>query len=124
MEVQERVVTRLPLLMPASPKLERASDPKVARVEADDLVTGMEDAAIARPGTAKWDSRNDPSASHDFALDSCASRDPIGGAAGRAHGRDHPARPGCPVFSGSSGLRREGRNGKGGGSTTARPSAM
>src|ERR1700693_1549599 len=54
-EIQEGVVVRLPLLMPATAKLERAGDPEIARVKADDLVARMENAAVARPGTPEWD---------------------------------------------------------------------
>jgi hypothetical protein len=42
---------RLPLLMPAPSELERAGDPQVARVEADDLVAAVKDAPVARPRT-------------------------------------------------------------------------
>src|SRR5207249_2484230 len=54
-EEQERVVMRLPLLVPAVAELERAGDPEVARVEADDLLAGVKDPAIARPGTPERD---------------------------------------------------------------------
>jgi hypothetical protein len=54
-EVQERVVMRLPLLMPAPSELERTGDPEVACVEADDLVAGVKDATVARPRTPEWD---------------------------------------------------------------------
>jgi hypothetical protein len=50
-EVQERVVMRLPLLIPAPSELKRAGDREVACVEADDLVTGVKDAPVARPRT-------------------------------------------------------------------------
>lgn len=46
---------RLPLLMPAAAKLERAGDPQNAGVEADDLVAAVEYAAVARPRTTKRD---------------------------------------------------------------------
>jgi hypothetical protein len=46
---------RLPLLMPAPSKLERAGDPEVACVEADDLVAGVKDAPVARPRTPQRD---------------------------------------------------------------------
>jgi hypothetical protein len=48
-EIQERVVTRLPLLMPAPSELERAGDPEVACVEADDLMAAVKDPPVARP---------------------------------------------------------------------------
>ena len=54
-EIQERVVMRLPLLMPAPSELERAGDPQVACVEADDLVAGVKDAPVARPCTPERD---------------------------------------------------------------------
>jgi hypothetical protein len=54
-EIQEGVVVRLPLLVPAIRELQRAGDPEIARVEADDFVAGMEDAPIASPGAPKWD---------------------------------------------------------------------
>ncbi len=54
-EIQERVVMRLPLLMSAPSELKRASDPEVARVEADDLVAGVKDAPVARPRTPERD---------------------------------------------------------------------
>ena len=54
-EVQKRVVMRLPLLMPAASELECARDPEIACVEADDLVAGVKDAAVARPRTPKRD---------------------------------------------------------------------
>ena len=44
-EVQEREVVRLPLLVPAASELERAGDPEIACVEADDLVARVKDAA-------------------------------------------------------------------------------
>jgi hypothetical protein len=50
-EIQERVVMRLPLLMPAPSELERAGDPEVACVEADDLTAAVKDAPVARPRT-------------------------------------------------------------------------
>ena len=53
-EVEECVVMRLPLLMPAPAKLERACDPEIACVEANDFAAAMEYAAVARPRTAKW----------------------------------------------------------------------
>jgi hypothetical protein len=53
-EVEEGVVTRLPLLTPAAPELERAGDPEIARVETDDLPAGVEDAAVPRPRPAQW----------------------------------------------------------------------
>jgi hypothetical protein len=46
---------RLPLLMPAPSELERAGDPQVACVEADDLVAGVKDAPVARPCTPERD---------------------------------------------------------------------
>src|SRR5207248_1802892 len=54
-EVQERVVMRLPLLVPPAPEIERAGDPEVARVKADDLPAGMKNAAVARPRTPERD---------------------------------------------------------------------
>jgi hypothetical protein len=54
-EIQERVVMRLPLVMPAPLELERAGDPEVACVEADDLVAGVKDAPVARPRTPERD---------------------------------------------------------------------
>jgi hypothetical protein len=54
-EIQERVVMRLPLLMPAPSELERAGDPEVACVEADDLVAAVKDAPVARPRTPERD---------------------------------------------------------------------
>jgi hypothetical protein len=41
----------LPLFMPAPLELERAGDPEVACVEADDLVAGVKDSPVARPRT-------------------------------------------------------------------------
>ena len=55
MEVEVGVVMRLPLLMPAAAGLERAGDPEVARVKADDLPARMNDAAVPRPGAAERD---------------------------------------------------------------------
>jgi hypothetical protein len=46
---------RLPLLMPAASELECAGDPESACVEADDLVAGVKDAAVARPRAPKRD---------------------------------------------------------------------
>jgi hypothetical protein len=46
---------RLPLLMPAPSELERAGDPEVACVEANDLVAAVEDAPVARPRTPERD---------------------------------------------------------------------
>ena len=54
-EIQERVVMRLPLLMPAPSELERAGDPEVACVETDDLMAAVEDAPVARPRTPERD---------------------------------------------------------------------
>ena len=54
-EVQKRVVMGLPLLMPAASELECAGDPEIACVEADDLVAGVKDAAVARPRAPKRD---------------------------------------------------------------------
>ena len=54
-EIQERVVMRLPLLMPAPSELERAGDPEVACVEADDLMAAVKDAPVARPRTPERD---------------------------------------------------------------------
>jgi hypothetical protein len=54
-EIEECVVMWLPLLMPAAAKLERAGDPEIACVEADDLVAAVKDAAVARPRTSKRD---------------------------------------------------------------------
>jgi hypothetical protein len=54
-EIQERVVMRLPLLMPAPSELERAGDPEIACVEADDLVAAVKDAPVARPRTPERD---------------------------------------------------------------------
>jgi hypothetical protein len=54
-EIQERVVMRLPLLMPAPAELERAGDPEVACVEADDLMAAVKDAPVARPRTPERD---------------------------------------------------------------------
>ena len=50
-EIEECVVVRLPLLMPAASELEGAGDPEIACVEADDLVSGVKDAAVAGPRT-------------------------------------------------------------------------
>ena len=55
MEVQKGEVMRLPLLMPAAAELERARDPQVAGVKADDLPAGMDDAAVSGPGAAERD---------------------------------------------------------------------
>ncbi len=55
MEIQERIVMRLPLLMPAPSELERAGDPEVACVEADDLMAAVKDAPVARPRTPERD---------------------------------------------------------------------
>jgi len=60
-EIQERVVMRLPLLMPASLELERAGDPEIACVEADDLAAGVKDAPVARPCTPERDRFDVPS---------------------------------------------------------------
>ena len=46
---------RLPLLMPAPSEIERAGDPEVACVEADDLVTGVKGAPVTRPRTPERD---------------------------------------------------------------------
>ena len=54
-EEEERVVVRLPLLAPAAAELERADDPEVACVEADDLPAAVKDAAVAGPGAAQRD---------------------------------------------------------------------
>jgi hypothetical protein len=54
-EIEERVVMWLPLPMPAPLELEHAGDPEIARVEADDLVAGVKDAAVARPRAPKRD---------------------------------------------------------------------
>src|SRR3954447_8833624 len=67
-------VMRLPLLPPPAAELERACDPEVARVEADDLPPGMEDAAVSRPGAAQRDG-------HDVAH----RRDSVAGRPGRRH---------------------------------------
>src|SRR5580700_6920734 len=102
-EVQKRVVTRPPLLLPSSPKLEGAGDPKVARVEADDLVTGMEDAAIARPRTAEWDSRDVTHRRHTISRRTHVPLlIPMHGANGRAHRRDHPAPRGARYSAGAA----------------------
>src|SRR5580765_1340661 len=61
MEVQERVMPRLPLLMPAPSELERAGDPEIACVEADDLATGVKDPPVARPRTPERDRLDVPS---------------------------------------------------------------
>jgi hypothetical protein len=42
------------LAVPAA-KLERADDPEVGRVEADDLSTAVQTAAVAGPCAAQWD---------------------------------------------------------------------
>src|SRR6202035_1904740 len=55
LEIQPREVMRPPLLVPASPELERAGDPEIACMEAEDLVAGMKNPAITRPGTARRD---------------------------------------------------------------------
>src|SRR6185437_8530918 len=52
---------RLPLLMPAPLELERAGDPEIACVEADDLVAGVKDAPVARPRTPERDRLDVPS---------------------------------------------------------------
>ena len=54
-EIQERVVMWLPLLMPAPSELERAGDPEVACVEADDLMAAVKDAPVARPRAPERD---------------------------------------------------------------------
>jgi hypothetical protein len=54
-EIQERVVMRLPLLMPAPLELERACDPEVAYVEADDLIAAVKDAPVPGPRTSERD---------------------------------------------------------------------
>jgi hypothetical protein len=46
---------RLPLLVPAVAELERAGDPQIACVEANDLAAGMQVAAVAGPCTPKRD---------------------------------------------------------------------
>jgi hypothetical protein len=48
-------LVRLPLLMPAASELERAGDPEITCVEADDLVPGVKDAAVTGPRTPQWD---------------------------------------------------------------------
>jgi hypothetical protein len=53
MEEEERVVMRPPLLVVAAPELECTRDPKIARVEADDLPAGVENAAVPRPRPSK-----------------------------------------------------------------------
>jgi len=55
LEEEECVVVRLPLLMPAASELEDAGDPEITCVEADDLVPGVKDAAVAGPRTPQWD---------------------------------------------------------------------
>src|SRR6185295_4899864 len=60
-EIQKRVVMRLPLLLPAPLELERTGDPEVACVEADDLVAGVKDAPVARPRTPERDRFDVPS---------------------------------------------------------------
>ena len=52
---------RLPLLMPAPPELERARDPEIACVEADDLAAGVKDAPVARPRAPERDRFDVPS---------------------------------------------------------------
>src|SRR5579862_3449947 len=52
-EVQKRVVMRSPLLVPAAPELERARDPEIAGMKADDVAPGMQDPAIAGPRAAQ-----------------------------------------------------------------------
>jgi hypothetical protein len=47
-----------PLFMPAPPELKRTGDPEVARVETENLATGVKNAAIPRPRTAKLDRFN------------------------------------------------------------------
>src|SRR6266568_1605750 len=59
-KVQERELMRLPLLMPAAPEFERAGDPQIARVEANYLPAGMQDAAVAGPCAAKRDGHDVP----------------------------------------------------------------
>src|SRR6185437_14848609 len=46
---QPREVVRPPLLVPPVLEPQGARDPEVARVEADDLMAGVEDAAVAGP---------------------------------------------------------------------------
>jgi len=60
-EIKERVVMRLPLLMPATLELEHAGDPEVACVEADDLAAGVKDAPVARPRAPERDRFDVPS---------------------------------------------------------------
>ena len=48
-EEQIRVAVWLPLRTPTAPKLERAGDPEIACVKADDVVADVKDAAVARP---------------------------------------------------------------------------
>src|SRR5579862_9765649 len=51
-EVEPGEVARPPLLVPPASELERARDPEVARVEADDLAARMQDPAVAGPRAA------------------------------------------------------------------------
>jgi hypothetical protein len=72
-EVQERVVVRLPLLLPAAAELERARDPQIARVETDDRPALVEDSAVSGPPAAERDrldvtQRRDAVASRSRAL--------------------------------------------------------
>src|SRR3954454_24371127 len=66
-EIQERVVVRLPLPPPSPAELEGAGDPEVARVEPDDPPPRMEDAAVAGPGAPKRDRHDVPQRRHAVA---------------------------------------------------------
>jgi hypothetical protein len=53
-EEERRPTVRDPQLAVAAAELERAGDPEVAAVEADDLASLVEDPTVAGPGAAQW----------------------------------------------------------------------
>jgi hypothetical protein len=55
---QVSVVVRMPLLLVASTELKCTGDPEVARVESNNLVSAMNDAAVSHPRASEGD-RND-----------------------------------------------------------------
>jgi hypothetical protein len=59
-EEQERVVVWLPLLLPSSSELERASDPQVTAMEADNVGAAMQDPAISGPCASERDGHDLP----------------------------------------------------------------
>jgi hypothetical protein len=62
-EEQEREMVWLPLLLPPSAELERASDPQVTAMEADNVGAAMQDAPVPGPRTPARDGHDLPSGS-------------------------------------------------------------